>query len=115
MIFEYKDLTEIEGIIYNTDIDGNVTETTGMVLSNPTSDIIIEDGLELRNPKMEIVSVFYNLKTNEFSIEVYFWESKKVHSRNFNTVNAVPGSLTMEAVMAFVGTHPILSLFTPIV
>tara|TARA_R110000765_G_scaffold71466_2_gene138721 strand:- start:1292 stop:1588 length:297 start_codon:yes stop_codon:yes gene_type:complete len=98
MIFEYKDLTEENG-----------------TLLNPDSIIVVEEGLELGNPKMEIMSVFYNLKTNEFSIEVHFWENKSRHSRNFSTVNAAPGSLTMDAVMTFVATHPVLSQFAPTV
>ena len=114
MIFEYKDLTKIEGTIYGVDEDGNTTETAGMVLSNPTSNITIEEGLEMSNPKMEIMSVFYNIKTNEFSIEVHFWENKYIHSRSFSTVNGSPGSLSMEAVMVFVAEHPILSQFTPV-
>ena len=79
-----------------------------------TGTIAIEEGLELTNPKMETMSVFYNLKTNEFSIEVHFWETKYVHSRMFKTVNESPGSLTMEAVLAYVAAHPILSQFTPV-
>jgi len=77
-------------------------------------EIQIEDGLVLLNPKMEIMNVHYNLKTNEFSIEVHFWESKFTHSRTFETVNEEPGSLTMDAVMAFVMSHPILSQFKAI-
>jgi len=114
MILAYKDLTEVEGIIYTFDEDNNEVETVGMVLANPTNTITIMEGLELGSPKMEIMSVFYNLKTNEFSIEVHFWETKHRHSRNFNTVNAAPGSLTMEAIMAFVASHPILSQFKPV-
>ena len=74
-------------------------------------EIQIEEGLELLNPKMEIMMVHYNLKTNEFSIEVHFWENKFIHSRTFDTVNEQPGSLTMEAVMSFVNNHPVLSQF----
>ncbi len=115
MIFEYKDLTEIEGTIYSTDEEGNLTETPGMVLANPTNNLIIEEGMEMSNPKMEIISVLYDLKTNEFSIEIHFWESKLKHSRSYKTINDAPGSLTMEAVMAFIASHPILSLFTEVV
>lgn len=108
MIFEYKDLTEIEEI--TIDEEGN--EVKGMILANPQSILKIEEGLELGNPKMEIMSVFYNLKTNEFSIEVHFWEYKNRHSRTYDTINETPGSLSMEQVMRFVNNHPILSLFT---
>ena len=76
-------------------------------------EIQIEEGLTLMNPKMELISVFYNLKTNEFKLEAHFWETKYRHSRVFTTTNPNPGSLTMEAVMEFVMTHEVLSQFTP--
>ena len=75
-------------------------------------EIEIEQGLTLMNPKMELISVFYNLKTNEFKLEAHFWETKYTHSRVFTTTNPNTGSLTMEALLEFVNEHPILSLFT---
>ena len=78
-------------------------------------EIQIEEGLTLMNPKMELISVFYNLKTNEFKLELHFWETRYRHSRSFDAVNNTPGILTMEAVMGFVNEHPILSQFKEVV
>ena len=77
-------------------------------------EIEIEEGLTLLDPKMELMGVHYNLKTNEFRLEAHFWETRYRHSRSFDAVNNAPGSLTMEAVLEFVNEHPILSLFTEV-
>jgi len=76
--------------------------------------IEIEEGLTLENPKMELQSVYYNLITNAFELEVHFWETKYRHSRMFTASNDVTGSLSMEQIVTFVGTHPILSQFNVI-
>ena len=76
--------------------------------------ITIEEGLTMENPFMEIMKVDYTLSTNEFSVEVHFWEVLLRSSREFSFVNPNPGSLTMEAVLSFITSHPILSQFTPV-
>jgi len=75
--------------------------------------IEIEAGLILESPKMEIQTVFYNLKTNRFLIEIHFWETKFPHSRSFEAVNPNPGSLNMEAILEYISEHEVLSQFTP--
>lgn len=78
-------------------------------------EIQIEEGLTLMNPKMELISVFYNLKTNEFKLELHFWETRYRHSRSFPVLNDSPGSLNIEYIMNFVSEHAILSLFSEVV
>ena len=74
-------------------------------------ELEIEEGLTLLDPNMELISVNYDLKTNEFKLEVHFWESKYRHSRLYTSVNEFPGSLDLKYVLKFVSSHPILSLF----
>jgi len=77
--------------------------------------IRIDEGLELMNPKMEIMIVHYDITTNEFDLEIHFWELLKRHNRMFKTTNNAPGSLSMENVLDFVEAHPILGQFDLIV
>ena len=74
--------------------------------------IEIESGLTLQNPKMEIMFVFYNVKTNEFKISIDFWETKFRHQRVFEAINPNPGGLSMQFLLDFISEHPILSQFT---
>ena len=76
-------------------------------------ELEIEEGLTLLDPKMELMRVHYDLKTNEFKLEVYFWETKFIHSRSYTAVNEFPGSLDLAYVLKFVNEHTILSKFKP--
>ena len=74
--------------------------------------IKIDDGLELENPKMEIMSVFYDLKKNDFDLEIHFWELKNRHSRMFNFSNPNTGSLDMNTIISFTTNDSILGKFS---
>jgi len=115
MILEYKNLEEKEGIIITIDDEGNEVETTGMVLVDPEHLIEIEEGLTLSNPKMELMNVNYDLKTNQFELTVDFWETKYRHAIRYEIFNDKPGSLNLEYLLEFVANHPILSQFTEVV
>ena len=80
-----------------------------------TGIIVIEEGLELENSKMEIMEIRYDLITNQFDIEIHFWETKHRHSRTFNTINSEPGSLSMDYVTNYVMSHEVLGLYNPII
>tara|TARA_R110000765_G_scaffold164673_3_gene269727 strand:+ start:2533 stop:2796 length:264 start_codon:yes stop_codon:yes gene_type:complete len=86
-----------------------------IVILEHIGEIQIEEGLELLNPKMQLMSVEYDLIENTFQLEVHFWESKYRFSRQFQGVNTDVNGLTVDVVMDFVTTHPILSQFGEIV
>lgn len=80
-------------------------------------EIEIEVGTVLNSPTLEPINVYYNIRTNEFRIEVEFKESggSFPHRRFYSGVNEELGGFTMVAVVGFIQNHAVLGLFTELV
>ena len=82
-----------------------------IVILEHIGEIQIDADLTLLNPTMQLMNVDYNLIDNTFKLEVHFWESKYRFSRRFDSVNTDVNALTVDVIMNYIGTHPILSQF----
>lgn len=74
----------------------------------------IDDNLTLLNPSFIIKSIFYDLETQIYKINLIFTENDGIfkHFKSYTQTNDTPGQLTFKQVLDFINMDPILSQFT---
>lgn len=76
-----------------------------------TGVIKIEEGLELKDPKMEILKVNYDWINYSVAIEVSFTEGVYKHCRTYEFNVEPTGEMTTNDIMELIKTHNILNKF----
>lgn len=70
----------------------------------------IENGLQLNNPFFEVVKITLDINSNEFEVEVHFYESFYRHSRSYKGITE-NNTINNNVIANFINSHELLSQF----